>query len=583
MQKLQAVKQGVKYVWKLPYIDHEKNLEVAASYTLSIPLAQTLLTRGYANKEVIEKFLFSSYQQDVGNPEIMKDAQKAVDRIIAAIDAGEKILIVGDYDVDGITSSSLMMSALLPLGAHVNFYIPHRVKEGYGLSEAVVTRAADNNYKVLITVDNGITAFGPADVAKARGVDLIITDHHRPHDHLPDAYAIVNPHQHDCPYPFKEFAGVGVIFKVLSLLYQKKGLPIPDKAYELLLLGTVADVVPLLGENRFWVRYGLHYAAKKESLSLQVLKHHGKCSDKKLSSTDIGFRIAPQINALGRLEDPRQGVSFLLGSDRQETERIGNVLFQLNETRKEIERKIFEGVDELIQNGTIDVTKERCILAASSEWPPGVIGLVASRLVGKYGRPTMLFHITKSGKAKGSCRSIAACNVFNLLEKHKDLLDQFGGHAMAAGLALDKDKLQELKARFEAELATLLTPEDLQQTLVCDAPLAMGDVTTKLMHDMQLFEPFGAQNSQPIFYMERVSLVNEPTLLKDLHVKCMVFADGIIKPLVFFNRPELYPLLVAQQEEPFSIAVQVSENSWNGRTTVELYGLDIAELKSMKG
>ncbi len=579
MQKLHSAKKGIKYIWKLPLCDSEKNLSIAASYTLSIPLAQTLVTRGYVEKENIEKYLFSSYEHDVAAAYIMKDAQKAVDRIIAAIDTGEKILIVGDYDVDGITSSSLMMSALLPLGAHVNFYIPHRVKDGYGLSEAIVHRAADNNYKVLITVDNGITAFGPADIAKQRGIDLIITDHHRPHSHLPDAYAIVNPHQHDCPYPFKDFAGVGVIFKVLSLLYEKKNVSLPNKAYELLLLGTVADVVPLLGENRFWVRYGLHYTSENESLSLKVLKHHGKCSDRKLSSTDIGFKITPQINALGRLEDPRQGVSFLLGTDTQETERIGTVLFQLNETRKDIERKIFESVDALIQNGTIDLTKERCILAASSDWPPGVIGLVASRLVAKYGRPTMLFHITNSGKAKGSCRSIAACNIFNVLEKNKDLLDQFGGHAMAAGLSLDKDKLQILKARFEDDLASLLTLEDLQQTLMCDAALKMGDISAKLMHDMQLFEPFGAQNNQPIFYMEGVSLVGDPALLKDLHVKCMVFAEGIIKPLVFFNRPDLYPLLVAQKEEPFSIAVQVSQNVWNGRTTVELYGLDVADLK----
>ncbi len=578
VQNLKGTKQGVKYIWKLPIFDSEKNLDIAASYTLSIPLAQTLVTRGYKEKDSIEKYLFSSYEQDVAAAYIMKDAQKAVDRIIKAIDEGEKILIIGDYDVDGITSSSLMMSALLPLGANVNFYIPHRVKEGYGLSETIVNRAADNNYKVLITVDNGITAFGPADIAKKRGVDLIITDHHRPHDHLPDAYAIVNPHQHDCPYPFKDFAGVGVIFKVLSLLYEKKNVSLPNKTYELLLLGTVADVVPLLGENRFWVRYGLNYTSQNESLSLQVLKHHGKCSDKKLSATDIGFKITPQINALGRLEDPRQGVSFLLGSDKQETERIGTVLFQLNETRKDIERKIFESVDALVQNGTIDITKERCILAASSDWPPGVIGLVASRLVAKYGRPTMLFHITKS-KAKGSCRSIPACNIFNLLEKNKDLLDQFGGHAMAAGLSLEKDKLQDLKARFENDLSNLLTVEDLQQTLVCDAFLGMGDVSAKLMHDMQLFEPFGAQNNQPIFYMEGVSLVGTPTLLKDLHVKCMVFAEGVIKPLVFFNRPDIYPLLLDQKEEPFSIAVQVSENSWNGRTTVELYGLDIADLK----
>lgn len=568
--------QGVKYLWKLPDTTEGKHLELAASYALSVPLAQTLLTRGFTHKDSIEKYLFTSREQDVSHPASMKDAQKAVDRIMRAIASNEKILIIGDYDVDGITASSLMMASLLPLGAQVNFYIPHRVKEGYGLSTAVVHRAADNGYKVLITVDNGITAFDPANAAKDRGIDLIITDHHRPHNHLPDAYAIVNPHQHDCQYPFKEFAGVGVIFKVLSLLYEQCGKQLPDKAYELLLLGTVADVVPLLGENRFWVRHGLSYISKQQSLSLQVLKEYGKCLDKVLSSTDIGFKITPQINALGRLEDPRQGVSFLLGSDAQETRRIGSVLYQLNETRKDIERSIFESVEQLIQNGTIDLAKERCIFAASDNWPPGVIGLVASRLVGKYGRPTFLFHLTKAGKAKGSCRSIPACNVFLLLEKHSALLDQFGGHAMAAGLALDKNKLGDLKTAFEEELAQILTPEDLRQSLLFDAPIAMGDVTQKLLQDMQLFEPFGAQNSQPLFYMKHVSLVHPPQLLKGAHVKCMVFADGIIKPLIFFNRPELFDLLTAAQSDAFHIALQISENSWNGKTSVELYGVDVA-------
>ncbi len=570
---------GIKYLWKLPETDTQKMLDIASEFSLSIPLSQILISRGYTTKDAIEDYLFSSETKDVSSAVLMKDAEKAVDRILTAIKNNEKILVFGDYDVDGITSSSLMMTALKPLGADVNFYLPHRVKDGYGLSTKIVNRAADNNYKVVITVDNGTTAFEQAKVAKERGIDLIITDHHQPHGDLPDAYAIVNPHQKDCEYPFKEFAGVGVTFKILTLLYEKLDKQLPEKAYELLLLGTVADVVPLLGENRFWVRYGLQWANTKESLSLRVLKENGKCTRPKLSSLDVGFRIAPQINALGRLEDPRQGVAFLLGVDEKESRHIGSVLYQLNEARKQIERTIFEDVETLIENGTIDLTKEKIILAGGKKWPPGVIGLVASRLVGKYGRPVLLFHLTDKGKAKGSCRTIEPFNIFEALTENSELLDQFGGHAMAAGLALDQDKLADLKQALEKRAERLLTAEDLQQKLVCDAAITLPDVGAKLVRDMEYLEPFGAKNSQPTFYLRSVSLVQKPQLLKLLHVKCMVFAEGIIKPVIFFNRPELFDILNAQEEEPFDLAVQVTENHWQGRSQVELMGVDVANTK----
>lgn len=584
MVKTQIIR-GTKYAWRIPEINHELVLKIAVKYSLSIPLAKALVARGYTDFDQIDAYLFSTYENNVVSASSMKDAQKAVDRILLAINNKEKILIFGDYDVDGITSSALMMTCLQPLGAQVNFYLPNRVKDGYGLSTKVVKRAAENNYKVIITVDNGTTAFEPALVAKELGIDLIITDHHKPHDKVPDSFALVNPHQKECQYPFKEFAGVGVTFKVLSLLYEtlQKTMPekcMPDKAYELLLLGTVADVVPLQGENRFWVRYGLQWLNNKSSMSLDVLKMHGKVTTPLLKSTDIGFKIAPQINALGRLEDPRQGVQFLLGTDQKETEFIGNILFQLNQARKEIERSIFEDVQRLIENGTIDLTKENIIMAASNNWPAGVIGLVASRLVNEYTRPVLLFHLTKDGKAKGSCRSLAAFNMFEALQQNKHLLDQFGGHAVAAGLALDVAHMPALKESLEKLTREQLTPDDFINSLTIDADISMTDITKKLTQDMGYLEPFGAANSEPIFCVHNVSLVQKPQLLKDLHVKCSIFADGVIKPLVFFNRPDLFNLLNEQGEEPFSVAVQITENHWQGRISVELLGRDVAGLKA---
>lgn len=568
--------QGDKYIWKLPEFDQASVLEIAASFNLSFPIAQTLLTRGYLNKEAVQRFLFSSMENDVSHASLMKDAQKSVDRILQAIANKEKILIYGDYDVDGVTSSSLMLICLLPLGADVNFFIPNRVRDGYGLNTKVVERAAQNGYKLIITVDNGITAFAPALRAQELGIDLIITDHHRAHDHVPQAYAIVNPNQVDCAYPFKVLAGVGVSFKLLSLLYENKKLEMPAKAYELLLLGTIADVVPLLGENRFWVRHGLTYINRYESLSFKVLKQNGKLDKPRISATDIGFSIAPQINALGRLEDARQAVKFLIGADVPEVQEVGRVLFELNQARRDIDRGIFAEIDAEIANKKIDLTTENVIIAASSKWPAGVIGLVASKLVGAYGKPTILFHLTSDGLAKGSCRSIPEFNMFEALHESRDLLIQFGGHPMAAGLSLKVENVPILKERLEKLIAQKLTPFDLKQKLVVDAQASMPDLTKKFIDDVEHLEPFGNANPHPVFYIPEVTQVQKPILMKDAHVKCQIFADGVIKPLVFFNRPDLFATLLAREQESFAVATQVAENHWNGRVNIELTGLDIA-------
>lgn len=569
-------RQGLKYRWKLPTTNQQQVLDIAFAYNLSLPIAQTLVTRGFTTKQSLDAYLFSSLEKDVACPTLMKDAHKAVERILYAIEHQQKILICGDYDVDGITSSALMLVCLLPLGADINFFLPHRVKDGYGLSEKTVKRAAASGYQLIITVDNGITAYQAAAAAKKLGVDLVITDHHRPHDQVPDAYAIVNPNQLDCHYPFKALAGVGVSFKLMSLLYQQRGLTMPAKAYELLLLGTVADVVPLIGENRFWVRHGLHYINNVESPSLKVLKQNGNVVKERLSSLDIGFSIAPQINALGRLEDARAGVKFLIGSDVAQTQEVGKILLELNQARKDIERAIVGDIEAQIAQKKIDLAHENIIMAGSSSWQPGVIGLVASRMVGTYGKPTLLFHLTKDGKAKGSCRSIPEFNMFNALQECRDLLTQFGGHAQAAGFSLPIANVPELKERLEQILLEQVTAEDLQLKMAVDAQAELGDLTKKIITDMHHLEPFGHENKQPVFHIRNVTLVQKPTLLKDAHVKCQIFADGIIKSVIFFSRPELYQVLMTRGDEPFDVVAHVTENHWNDRINIELQGLDIS-------
>jgi len=569
------VLQGEKYLWRLPEVDKSISLDLASSCSLSMPIAEVLASRGFRDKAEVEDFLFTTFEKDVAHASLLKDAQKSVDRIIKAIDNKENILVFGDYDVDGITSSSLMMICLLPLGAKINFYLPNRVKDGYGLSTKIVERAAKNNYKVIITVDNGITAFEAASKAKELGVDLIVTDHHVPHKKVPEAFAIVNPNQKECAYPFKCLAGVGVTFKLLSLLYEKKGLQIPEKAYELLLLGTIADVVPLFGENRFWVRHGLTQVNNFESFSLKVLKRNNRVVKPVISATDIGYWITPQINALGRLQDPRQGVTFLIGSDKRETEEVGRILFELNQARKKIEKSILQEIEEEITSGRIDLEKENVIIAASKSWPSGVIGLVASRLVSAYGKPVLLFHLDK-GMAKGSCRSIPEFNIFEALQKSNKLITKFGGHAHAAGLSLPIENLPKLKESLEKIVAEQLTEFDLKQKIVLDAQAVLSDLNNKFIDDLSLLAPFGNKNIRPTFYFKNVVQVQDPVLLKDEHVKCQVFADGVIKPIIFFGRPEIFAKLKERGNEPFDVAANVVQNHWNGRVNVELIGLDVA-------
>ncbi|MBA2306646.1 single-stranded-DNA-specific exonuclease RecJ [Candidatus Dependentiae bacterium] len=567
---------GSKYLWKLPEHSSQAVLHLAASYNLSLPIMQTLASRGLTTKEDLDRYLFSTFERDVAHPTLLKDAEKAIARILRAIKDKEKILICGDYDVDGITSSAMIMTCLLPLGADVNFFLPNRVKDGYGLSAKTVTRAAQNKYTVLITVDNGITAFEAGLEAQRLGIDLIITDHHKPHDHVPESYAIINPHQDTCPYPYKKLAGVGVTFKLMSLLYEQLGRKLSDKIYELMLLGTVADVVPLTGENRFWVRHGLTLINKEESLAFRVLKQNMRSSKTLLSSTDIGFSIAPQLNALGRLEDARQGVFFLIGTDEEKVAHIGTVLRELNEARKSIEKSIFTDVDNEVKSRKIDISKERLILATSSQWQPGVIGLVASRLVHAYNRPTILLSIDRHSQAKGSCRSVPGVNMFDLLQEQKHLLSSFGGHAQAAGLSLPFERVPALKERLEESLAQKLPTIEPKAHLILDAEITLQEVNKKLIEDLAHLEPFGNENPPPVFYLKGVTLLEQPQLLKDAHVKCLLFSEGVIKPIIFFNRPELYTLLSSRLNDKISLAVQATENHFNGKVSIELQGLDVA-------
>ncbi|MFH0898247.1 MAG: single-stranded-DNA-specific exonuclease RecJ [bacterium] len=577
-QSTYLFRQGIKFIWKEKPFDQNVIHSISSTHNLSLPIAHTLYSRGLTNSNDINAFLFSSFEQEVADPTLLKGGKTAIKRIIKAIEDQEKILIFGDYDVDGVSSTALLLVCLAPLGAQINYHLPHRQKEGYGLSKEIVQKAADHNYKLIITVDNGICAHPAADDARAAGMDLIITDHHRPHGTLPHAHAIINPNQAACRYPYKLLAGVGVTFKLMALLYEQKGLQLPEKAYELLTLGTIADVVPLTGENRFWVRHGLGKINKQRSYALSVLTQNSSLNKEKLNSLDIGFMITPQINALGRLDDSREAVRFLVSNDTTHVDQIGKTLKKMNEDRKRIEQSIYNQIEETIQSNHIDLDQESIIMAAHKQWPAGVIGLVAGKLAHNHGRPTFLFHINDDGVAKGSCRSIPEFNVFDALQQCSDLLIQFGGHSFAAGLAINQEKIPELKQRLEHIVKKTVDPEALKPSITLDAHLDLNETNNKLFSDMTNLEPFGNQNPQPTFLIKNVTLLKPPTLLKDKHLKCLLFANGIIKPTIFFNRPDLYQIFATIADKPFDVVAHVMKNEWQGNVSIELQGLDIALL-----
>lgn len=567
---------GHTYVWRSKHVAEELVASVAAACDISPAIARVLISRGYETPESAHTFLHPA-PRAVELVYELAGAREAVERIERALEQGEKILVFGDYDVDGITSTSLLLSSLMPLGANINYYLPHRIRDGYGLNVLTVERAVRAGYRLIITVDNGISAYAAAERAHELGIDLIITDHHKPHATLPNAPIIVDPQLSHCRYPFKYFAGVGVIFKLMELLYHRRGLSVPERVSELLLLGTVADVVPLLDENRYWVQHGLRVVNRVESTAFRVLKMNGSILHKTaIDSLDIGFMIAPQLNALGRLDDPRDGVMFLMSADEEKVARIGQTLAALNSERKRIDQEIYRQVVALIETGQIDLSRERLIMAMSPDWPPGVIGLVAGKLMHAYGRPAILLHETPEGIVKGSCRSIEAYNMFNALSAQSDILRSFGGHAAAAGLSLKREDVPLLKERLEADLAQALTDDDLVKKITIEGVLTVGEIVEKFITSLARLEPFGQSNRQPLFRIDGVTLVGDPQILKEQHVKCVLRGgDERTIAALFFGRADLYDVLRGLRDRSFSLAGHIVKNEWRDTITYDIHGVDI--------
>ena len=489
---------------------------------LAATVARILVMRGISGGEAAEHFLAPALAH-LHSPYLMEGMKPAVDRIEAAIANQESILIYGDYDVDGTTAIVILKTAIELCGGTAEFHVPHRIRDGYDMRDDVIERAAATGIKLIISVDMGIRAFAPAETARRLGVDLIVTDHHLPGPQgIPPALAVVNPNQKGCGYPCKALCGAGVAFKVAQALIERR---IPEKDRERLLksfmkivaIATIADAVPLIGENRVFARLGLEGLRSAVNPGLKALLEVAQLGGRPLSAGEVAFRIAPRINAAGRMDLARDVIELFSVKDAARAREIANRLDQLNGDRQEEERRILQSITSRFEEEPA-LRDTFCIVIDGESWHRGVIGITATRVVERYGRPALV--ISRDGEhAHGSGRSIPSFHLLNALESCAGLFTRFGGHAHAVGFSLPASSLPELRTHLDAYARGCLTLADFEPALNFDAELSLDQVTPELFQALQRLQPFGVGNAQPVFAARAVRLTAPPRVIKEKHVK----------------------------------------------------------------
>ena len=562
---------GKQKIWDIQEYNREKAGFYAAELGISSLVTGILLERGFNDVDSMREFLYGS-KEPFHNPFLLKGMEATVARVEKALENGEQITVYGDYDVDGITASSLLYVYLERRGAKVNTYIPKRKSEGYGLNDEALKSIFENGTTLVITVDCGIS--GLHEVAQApEGLDIIITDHHTVPVELPNAYAIINPKQEDCSYPFKDLSGVGVSFKLCQALEQKRTgtSDFWEELTELAALGTVADIVPLLGENREIVRRGLKAMGSTSLVGLQALIKASGCNRESVSSENIGFILAPRLNAVGRLEHAQSAVELLVTKDVAKAEAIAADLNRENAVRQDISRNIMAEAEAMLAK---EEHIDTAIILASEGWHQGVVGIVASRLVDKYHLPTILISIN-DGMAKGSCRSIPALNLYEAIAAESDILTQFGGHHQAAGLTLPAEKVEEFTRRFKAYVREHLKPEDYIPRQTVDCLLGdHGSITVRDLEELSLLEPFGCGNANPVFAFKNALLHNHRSIGRDRnHLQFTVDKGDYSYKTLMWNKAELLPLLCENMVADIAFMPRI--NVWNNETSVQLHAVNI--------
>jgi single-stranded-DNA-specific exonuclease len=502
---------------------------------------------------------------------------RAVARVLTALQQHETITVYGDYDVDGVTGTALLLTFFRELGLDVPYYIPERSSEGYGLNNTAVHHLADNGVRLLITVDCGITAVEEIALARTLGIDTIITDHHQPPDVLPDAYALLNPHQPACPYPNKDLCGVGVVFKFITALRAAlreanlllDRLPNLKRHLDLAALGTIADVTPLRDENRVLVAFGLHELTHTRKLGLQALRRVSQREGKTANTGEVGFQLAPRLNASGRLGSAAHGVALLTANDPQEATRLAQILDAVNQERRNLQRAIEEAVHDRITRH-YSGRPPAAIVLGDPAWHHGVVGIVAARIAETYHRPTILLQI-EDDRARGSGRSIPAFNLYQGLQHCARWLHRFGGHKYAAGLTMDASQvpfLQEDLIRFADET---LTPDDLAPTLSLDAYVHLADITVDFMEHLERFAPHGAGNPTPLLGAQAVRTVSPVRALGQhgQHARFRIAQDNVILDAIAFHQAA--QVLALPSDVLVDIAFTPTINVWRGQQQLELH------------
>lgn len=559
--------------WNILSYNVEKTAYLQNKLKVSSTICKILTKRNFEDYESSEKYFVPLLTQ-LHNPFLMKDMTKAVERINSAISLNEKILVFGDYDVDGTTSVASMYSFLSEIyyPQNLDFYIPHRYREGYGVSKAGIDFAAENNFTLIICLDCGIKSVELIDYANTLGINFIICDHHLPGNIIPDAVAILNPKQIDCLYPYKDLCGCGVGFKLMNALAIHFNLP-EDSVYkylDLVATAIAADIVPMTGENRILAYHGLIKINTNPLPGIKALMELGSIS-KIMTITNVVFIIAPRVNAAGRMDDAKKAVQLFIEKDVEKAKAFAEMLHIDNKERKEADSSITEEALQLIKDSTILQNKKTCVVY-SEHWHKGVVGIVASRLIEHYYKPTIV--LTKSGDyIAGSARSVPGFNLYEAIYECKDLLMAYGGHFAAAGLTLAPENLIAFTNKFEEVVSATIDPELLVPEIIIDAEINFDEITENFYSIICRMEPFGPENMRPVFITKKCTDFGYSKILKEAHIKFVLRQKETVMNGIAFNMHEKFSLLINQKE--VDIVFSIDENEWQGNKNLQLKIIDI--------
>jgi single-stranded-DNA-specific exonuclease len=569
--------------WLPPSLDPAAVAALASSAGVPIPVASLLLQRGVADATDAARFLHPVLDHLL-DPYCLHGMAAAVKRIQKAIAGQEAILIYGDYDVDGTTAIVLLKTAIEILGGTIRYHIPHRLRDGYGMQAEVLTRAASEGVRLVISVDTGIRAFAAADEAARLNLDLIVTDHHLPEAAmgLPKALAILNPNQPDCPYPCKHLCGAGVAFKLAQALLEAVD---PQRAREkllpsflkMLVIATVADAVPLLGENRVIASLGIDGLRRPVNVGLRALLAVAQLDPAKrgLTATDIGFRIGPRINAAGRMDIASEVVELFTTRDPARARELAQKLDQLNTDRRAAEAAVMAQIDAMLAAGSID--QLGCLVIDGDGWHRGVLGILASRVVERTGRPALVLS-HEDGEAHGSGRSIPGFHLLEALESCHDVFVRFGGHAHAVGFSLTSARVPELRDRLQQHAAIRLTPAILERKLDCSAELPLQQIDTPFYQSLRLLEPYGMGNEEPVFIARNLILESAPQIMKEEHIRMRVRDDQTVMKALGWRWAERVRSLALDAGGRIDLAyrLRVNEHPDFGGLELEIVDLRLA-------